>query len=286
MKFFGWNCRGQNGHSNEQNMFTIIPVAYEATTTFLKGTGKGPESVLLASRQLEPYDFELDVHVCDYGVETLSIIREANYSEMSKKVSDSVSSALKTNSVPVAIGGEHTITLPIVSAVNKEYGNVSVLWIDAHADLVNEFENERYAHYTVGRRVYETVDGRMGFLGVRVMSEEEKVFVDDHRVPVIGPLFDKRELLNMLNELNGPLYISIDLDALDPGIMPSVGTPEPGGLSWYQLMDLLMTVAERNHIVGFDVVEYCPINGFVQPAYTVARLIQKFMNFIYFNKQK
>lgn len=185
-----------------------------------------------------------------------------------------------------ALGGEHTITTALVQAAQTKYPDLSIVALDAHADLRDSYDGSKFSHACVMRRLYEL--GRpLTLLGTRAYSKEE---ADLMWVAPRFKLFKAKELhtpegwqaaLDHLKAIPGPVYLSIDLDALDPGIMPGVGTPEPGGLTYYQTLALIETLARRGPIIGLDLVELAPIPGNRVSEFTAARLLYKALGYIY-----
>lgn len=267
----------------------ILPIPYEATTTYGSGTREAPEAILVASRQVELWDEE-------GGWDPSAVVRLATASPISAEVSGpqamldkirkTVQPWVAQGKVVLALGGEHTITLALVQAVQTKYPDLQVVALDAHADLRDSYDNSRLSHACVLKRVYDL--GRpLTILGVRSCSQEESQLL------WVAPrlkIFKARNLhspegwdqtLAHLQTLAGPVYVTIDADVFDPGIMPALGTPEPGGLSYYQVLDILRTVAGRGPIVGLDLVELAPIPGHRVSEFTAARVLYKALGYMY-----
>jgi len=272
----------------------ILPIPYEATTTYGSGTREAPEAILAASRQVELWDE-------DEGWDPSAAVRLATAPPIAPEVSgpqamlDKIRKIVQPwvaqGKVILALGGEHTITLALVQAVQTKYPDLTVVALDAHADMRENYEGSKLSHACVSRRLYEL--GRpLALLGVRSYSQEES------QLFWVAPrfkLFKARELhspegwekaLEYLQSLAGPVYITIDADVFDPGVMPAVGTPEPGGLSYYQVLTLLKTVAHRGPIVGLDLVELAPIPGHRVSEFTAARVLYKALGYIYQSRKK
>jgi len=255
----------------------LIPVPYDSTTSFRSGSREGPEAIITASYGLEDYDFELELDVSEIGIHTTAALEPhmAGPGPMTERVKDAVAAYLKTGKTVGLLGGEHSITIGSVQAHVEAYPSLSVLYLDAHADLRNEYMGTPFGHASAARRAYECCP--IVLAGVRSLCQEEHEFIRDHDVPVWywesnspGSSLDA-----VLDALSDTVYISIDLDVLDPALMPAVGTPEPGGMAWHQLIGLLSKVAESRRIVGFDVCELAPADGPPACSYTAAKLVYK-----------
>jgi agmatinase len=272
----------------------ILPIPYEATTTYGAGTREGPEAIIAASRQVELWD---ETENWDPSAVIALATAGAVFPEVSgpqamlDKIRKTVQSWVSQGKFVAALGGEHTITLGLVQACQTRYPDLTVVALDAHADLRESFEGSKFSHACVLRRVYEL--GRpLVILGVRSYSQEEFNLL---RVAPRLKVFKAGELsgtegwaaaLEHLQGISGPVYLSIDLDALDPGIMPAVGTPEPGGLTYYQALAIMETLAKRGPIVGLDLVELAPIPGNRVSEFTAARLLYKALGYIYHSRRK
>ena len=262
---------------------TLIPVPYDGTTSYRTGSRYGPKAIITASSQLEDYDLELERDVSGAGIQTLAGI-EPNVSgpeRMIDKIDQSVSSALSKNNIVGLIGGEHTLTVGAVRAYQQHYPSLSVLYLDAHADLRDEYQGSPFSHACVARRVLEMCP--VVEAGVRSLSEEERQFIDDQDIPVF---FWQTQDTNVsvispaiIDKLSDYVYVSIDLDVLDPSIMAAVGTPEPGGMSWDAITSLLRLLSRSKRIVGFDVVELSPEEGPEACSFIAAKLIYKLIGY-------
>jgi agmatinase len=236
----------------------ILPVPYEATVTYRPGTAWGPRAVIDASQNLELYDEELDLEPFRIGIHTTDplTVTQGSAEKALEDVETVVCQLYEAGKFPVVIGGEHSLTISCVRACRKFFPKVTVLQIDAHADLRDEYEGTPYSHACVMRRLADSVE--LVQVGVRSMSREEMEFARKRSMRI----FTAREFCqhgskcteSILESLSEDVYVTIDADGLDPSIMPSVGTPEPGGLGWYATTDLLRTVAQTRNVVGFDFV--------------------------------
>ncbi len=271
----------------------ILPIPYEATTTYGSGTREGPEALLAASRQVELWDEELnwDVSQAVRLATALPLTPEVSGPQaMLDKIRRVVQPWVAQGRLILAVGGEHTITLALVQAALTRYPDLTMVALDAHADMRESYEGSKLSHACVLRRVYEL--GRpLILMGLRSYSQEE------HQLLKVAPrlkVFKARDLhlpqgwrdaLEHLQGLAGPVYLSIDLDVLDPGVLPGVGTPEPGGLNYYQVLAILEVLGRRGRVVGLDLVELAPIPGQRTSEFTAARLLYKALGYIYWQRR-
>jgi agmatinase len=263
----------------EASRVVLLPVPYDGTTSYMGGARYGPRAIITASAQMEDYDIELDTDVAKVGIFTApELIPDVSGPEaVVAAVRRSVAGYARKDKVVGVLGGEHSVTVGAVQAMAELHPDLSVLYLDAHADLRDEYMGSRWGHACAARRVLETCP--VVHAGVRSVSEGERRFIRQHRLPVTfwpyttgGPRALGGRLLDRLSE---NVYISLDLDVLDPSLMAAVGTPEPGGMAWADLTGLLKMVASRRRIVGFDVMELSPREGPESCAYTAAKLTLK-----------
>jgi len=266
----------------------ILPIPYEATTTYGAGTRYGPAAIVSASQQVELWDEEND----DNPSQRLQIATAGEISPdaggpaaMLEKIKKRVRPWIADDKFLVTLGGEHTITLALVESYLTKYPDLTVVAFDAHADLREKYENSPLSHACVLRRVWEL--GRpLTIIGVRSYSAGEYDFM---KVAPRLTLLKARNLqdpayrqlaLEHLGRIRGPVYITFDVDALDPAILPGTGTPEPGGLEYYQALEFLKAIVARGPVVGFDLVELAPLPGHRVSEFTAARLIYKFLGYL------
>lgn len=262
----------------------ILPFPYEKTTCYVKGTKKGPEAIIKASSEMELFDEELG-NIFEIGICTLTNLKvNLKPESMVGVVYKHIKGLLDGNKFIVTLGGEHSITIGIVKAFKEKYADLSVLQIDAHSDLREDFEGTKYSHACTMKRVLELCP--IVPVGIRSLSYEESEFIKEKKLKV----FWAKEIIKndkwfdeTISKLTKNVYITIDLDAFDPSIMPSVGTPEPGGLNYYQMLRFLKRVCNERNVVGFDVVELCPNPSNVAPDFAAARIIYKLIGYK-FNK--
>jgi agmatinase len=260
----------------------ILPIPYEQTTTYGIGTRDGPRALLEASRHMEVYDEELDYEVYRVGIHTLPELEPeaSGPAAMLERITGVTRELLQAGKFVVGLGGEHTISFGLVRAFAERFPGLSVLQFDAHADLRDTYHGTPFNHASVMRRISELVPAVQ--VGIRSMSREEADWITQRGVR----LFFAPEVLRapdidtaISDALTDQVYITICLDGLDPSIMPAVGTPEPGGLGWYDILRIVRRVAETRHIVGFDVVELFPMAGNVAPDFLAAKLVYKVLGY-------
>ena len=268
----------------EAARFLVLPIPYEGTVCFMTGTAKGPDAVLAVSDQIEHFDEET---LCDYtihGIATLPPIPSAETpEEQYRRIYETAKSydLFRAEKLPIILGGEHSVTPPVVQAAAEAYPELSVLQFDAHADLRNEYHGSRYSHASAMRRVLEYVP-QLVQVGVRSFSEEEYRQCPQHIEQLITPSMLEQDFSycidRILEGLTENVYITIDIDALDPSEAPGTGTPEPGGMRYRQLTAVLKRVFVAKNIVGCDIVEVAPLgNGNVVTEFLAARLAAKLM---------
>lgn len=277
------------GLSGEDALFgparvVFLPVPYDLTSTYLPGSRRGPIAILEASTHMELFDEELEIETFRVGFYTLDLLEPlaSGPEDMTLTIQDYAERILQAGKFPVLIGGEHTVTLGMVQALKKYHPRLSFLQLDAHADLRDRYEGTPFSHACVGRRLSEW--GPLVQVGIRSLSAEENQFRQEAPVRTffwhqVASTPDWEE--TVCQGLSDEVYVTIDLDVLDPAIMPAVGTPEPGGLDWAAITQLLKQVAARKKVVGFDVVELTPIPGFAAPDFLAAKLIYRFLGYIF-----
>lgn len=261
----------------ESAAYVLLSVPYDGTSTFVKGADKGPQAILDASDSLELYDIQYDIDASKAGVYTDH--HEYNLSTpeaMVKSVYGRVSHFLDMGKRVAMVGGEHSVSVGAIRAMSERYPDLTVLQIDAHADLRDEYHGSPYNHACVMRRAQECA--RVVQVGIRSVCEEEQCNIVPENIfyahNIVGRTGWEDEVLE---RLTGNVYISFDLDGLDPSILPATGTPLPGGLQWYPTLNLLEKVFRARRVVGFDVVELCPQEGNVVSDVLAASLVYKMM---------
>jgi agmatinase len=263
--------------------FVVVPVPYDLTSTYQSGSRRGPVAIIEASTNMELYDEELKKETYLAGIHTtLPVpIDSRGPKNMVSSVRKKISRIVSLNKIPVMLGGEHSITFGAVQAVIEKYPKLTVLQFDAHADLRDTYQGSPYNHACVARRISEICP--LTQVGIRSMSKEEGEFLPQSKVKSYSADFvleNKNWAEIVCKDLRGDVFITIDLDVFDPSIMPATGTPEPGGLYWKDVLQLLRLVSASCKIRGFDVVELAPLPGVVAPDFMAAKLIYRTMGYI------
>jgi agmatinase len=260
----------------------LLPVPYDSTTTFRGGARDGPRAMVEASRHLEDYDPELESEPCRVGIHTLPELEPhlGNPAEMVQRISKVVEALAADGKLVGTLGGEHTVAVGAVMGLKARYPDLSVVYLDAHADLRDSYMGTPYSHACTARRIQELCPIRQA--GIRSLSLEEADFLKAH--PGTAFLWDSERRLGRLPEtlaqsLGHHLYISVDLDVLDPSVMAAVGTPEPGGMLWHELLALVRAVSGGRRMIGFDVTELAPSEGPTACALMAAKLVYKLIGY-------
>ncbi len=271
--------------SFEGSRVVILPVPYDATTSWQPGTRSGPKAIIEASTHLELFDEELQSEPYRVGIHALNPLEPSTSGpeETLQRVEQAFSFILDHEKFPVMLGGEHSITLGAVRALLKKHKALSVLQLDAHADLRDSFSSSKFNHACTAHRIHE-LGVSLVQIGVRGLSTEEANYLKDApditTVLAIDIQRDSSGIEEALAKLKSPVYITIDLDVFDPSICPSVGTPEPGGLDWYTMLSILRKVSKTHEVLGFDVVELCPIPGLIAADFLAAKLVYKLIGYL------
>ncbi|MBE0534718.1 MAG: agmatinase [Phycisphaerae bacterium] len=273
-------CNLHDGpHDAEAAEIVIVPVPYDGTSTWIKGADKGPEALIEASWSLELYDIETDSEVCRRGIHTDQPVAENRSPEaMAAAVKARVGGWLDKGKFPVVIGGEHSVSIGAIQAVAERHRNLTFLQLDAHSDLRPEYEGSQYNHACVMARARQL--GPIVQVGIRSMDASERPVTDENATFFAEQIQDNTDwIASAIGRLSENVYITIDLDVFDPAIMPSTGTPEPGGLFWYKALTLLKAVVQNRNVVGFDVVELCPNEHNKGPDFLAAKLVYKLLSY-------
>ena len=257
----------------------LVPVPYDGTSTWVKGADKGPQAILDASPNLEFYDIETDSEVYRRGIYTdRPVDVDSSPEDMVAAVRQRIAGHLDHDALAVTLGGEHSVSIGAVEAYAARFSGMSVLQLDAHSDLRDQYEGSRFNHACVMARIKERCP--IVQVGIRSMDISEKPAMDRDRVFFAKDIQGQTGWIDrVVDELTEQVYVTIDLDVFDPSIMPSTGTPEPGGLLWYEVLALLQTLCHRRRVVGFDVVELCPRRDNWAPDFLAAKLIYQFLSY-------
>jgi agmatinase len=273
----------------EKAKVLVIPAPYEGTVSYGKGTAKGPEAIFRASQEVEHFDIELGTIPAQIGFSYIQPLALENLKpeQAVQAVEKATIDALQKGKKPVMLGGEHSLSAGSIRAVREFCKEVMVLHLDAHADLRQEYEGEPWSHACVMRRVHD-LGVKVVSVGIRNISAPEYSFCREKKLPVyfmhrLRSLSGWEEMV--ARELGSEIYITLDLDVLDPACMPGTGTPEPGGMSYLQLLNLFKTLARSGkQLLGMDMVELAPIPGQQVSEFTAARLLYQMMGLFWLEK--
>lgn len=257
----------------------IIPVPYDETGTWMKGAEKGPDAICKASVNLEFYDIETDSEAHLAGIYTdAPVIGEETPEKLVEAVYNKTLAILSDHKFPVIIGGNHTVSIGSIKAFSEFYENITILQCDAHADLRQEYRGSKFNHACVMARAREWAP--VVQVGIRSMSSDEMQYVDRERVFYSHDLYYNKSLYNKaIDKLSEYVYITVDLDVFDPSIMPSTGTPEPGGPDYFEILHFLKDVIGKRNVVGFDIVELCPSKTNRTADFIAAKIIYQLLSY-------
>ena len=279
----------KNGFLGIDNKFDIkqksvvIPFGLEKTVSYGGGTKNGPKEIIKASHQVELYDEELNCEPFKViGVKTIKPFKiNKNINKALKQISLLNQKSIEKNLFPLTLGGEHSITAGCIEPFVKSYKNVTILQFDAHADLRNSYNNQKYSHASAMRRCLDFKNVDLISIGIRNISKEEIPFLkkNDGRIKIFWAKDQKKWNLKYFKKLikNKNVYLTFDVDGLDSSIMPATGTPEPGGLFWYESLSLIKTTFINANVIGADINELAPIKGFNSYNFLVAKLAYKIL---------
>jgi agmatinase len=263
----------------EPARIVILPVPFDATSTWIKGANKAPEAIMEASANMELYDIETQQEVYYVGIHTAKPIKESsNPQKLMAEVHKQVKGLIEKEKFPVLIGGNHSISIGAFKAFAEKYPDLTILQLDAHADLRDTYNKSKYNHACTMARAKEFA--HIVQVGIRSMSADESKIIEVDRVFYAEKIRDNNLwMVEAIMKLTKNVYITIDLDVFDISVMPSSGTPEPGGLSWYTVLEFLKKVNENINIVGFDVTELCPNKMNKAPDFLAAKLIYTLLSY-------
>ncbi|MBM4352736.1 MAG: agmatinase [Deltaproteobacteria bacterium] len=278
----------------EKAAVAVIPVPYERSTTGGKGTAAAPDAIIQASDIIETFDEERGIELGELGIATLEPlpVSRTTPAEMGEMVEDAVARVLRDQRFPLLLGGEHTITAPAVAAVARHLSDKPTLvQIDAHADLRESYQDDPHSHACAMRLCLPHVK-ELVQIGVRAVSREEHGFLREHRTSGAAPKITTfiagtsriEDILAKLAEIRGPVYLTVDMDGFDPGLVPGVGTPEPGGISWADGCAIVKALCSGADLVAADVVELLPIPGLLTSQVTAAKLIWRILSQKFFRQ--
>jgi agmatinase len=283
MNFGGIEDEGLSGFEGARIL--VWPISYEGTVSYGGGTGAGAEAIVDASRNMELYDEDTDSEVYRLGLHTLDVTPPVEPPEaMMKGLLEQARRLVATDKFVCMIGGEHSVSAPVIQAHAEKYESLSVLQIDAHADLRDTYDGTRHSHASIMARVVRDMKVPAVQVGIRSISSEEARVIDElpTRIfwakDIVGRTDWWEEAVEGLTE---NVYLTIDIDGLDPSLVAQTGTPEPGGLGWYEVVGLIRTLARRRRVVGMDLNEYAYVEGQTASAFLCAKLIYKSLSYIF-----
>jgi agmatinase len=283
MNFGGIEDEGLSGFDNSR--VVVWPVSYEGTVSYGTGTGAGARAIVDASRNMELYDEETDAEVYRLGIHTAEVTPPAETPElMMRGLLERARELVSAGKFVCMIGGEHSVSAPVIQAHAERYENLSVLQIDAHADLRDEYDGTPHSHASIMARVVKDLKVPAVQVGIRSISAEEARSLGD--IPT--RIFWAKDIAGRTDwweeavaGLTENVYLTIDIDGLDPSLVAQTGTPEPGGLGWYETLGLIRTLARSRRVVGMDLTEYSYVEGYSASAFLCAKLIYKSLSYIF-----
>lgn len=272
--------------SAESARVLMLPVSYEGTVSYGTGTGSGAMAIVDASRNMELYEEETESEVYKIGIHTLPEVKPAESPEaMMDQLYNVSKRAIANGQFLCMLGGEHSISAPVIKAHKERYPNLSVLQIDAHADLRDTYDGTPHSHASIMARVVKDMQIPSVQVGIRSISGDEARSI---RSGLPTKIYWAKDIVGRtdwideaIEDLTDDVYLTIDIDGLDPSIVPTTGTPEPGGLGWYETLTLIRKLAEKKRVVGMDLVEYSYFENYDSPAFLCSKLVYKSLAYIF-----
>ncbi len=266
--------------SYENSRAAVIPVPFEESSSWVKGSVRGPDAIIEASAHMELYDIETDSEVYRRGIYTCEPVKEKGAESMVGKVRELNLKFLTKGIFPVTLGGEHTVSLGAIKAASDVFKDISIIQLDAHTDLRDSYEGSPYSHACVMARVRE-FNSNIFPVGIRSMDASEKALLDPDKTvfahqAVKGNEWEKK----ILKQLGRDVFLDIDLDVFDPSVISSTGTPEPGGLTWRQVNDFILNISRSSRIRGISLSELCPSPRSRVSDFTAAKLIYRILSIV------
>jgi len=269
----------------ESSQVLIFPVSYEGTVSFGAGTGAGAMAIVDASRNMELYEEETDAEVYKIGIHTLEEFKPQITPEaMMNALYEETKKLLEAEKFVCMLGGEHSVSAPIIRAHAERFHNISILQIDAHADLRDEYDGTPYSHASIMARSVKDLKIPAVQVGIRSLSADEARSLADLPTKVYWAkdIVGRTDWIDSaIDNLTENVYLTIDIDGLDPSLVPTTGTPEPGGLGWYEVLTLIRRLAEKRRVVGMDLVEFSKTDNSDAPAFLCAKLVYKTLAYIF-----
>lgn len=269
--------------SGTKNKVAIVPLPYERTTSYGKGTADGPQAIIEASQYVELYDEQHEIEPYKVGIETVEAPTFSGHREQDfLRITEKFEQALNKEQFPIGLGGEHAVSYPVYKAFHNRFKNLSVLQLDAHSDLRQEYEGSPYSHACVMKRIWDK-NKQIVQVGVRSQCSEEAELIKNEGINTYYAHNLQQGISStIIDLLDENVFITLDVDFFDPSIMPATGTPEPGGFLWNETLQFFETLFKRKNIVGMDIVELAPISDLTHPQFTIAKLIYKLIGFKFY----
>lgn len=277
----------------EDSKIAVLSAPLENTVSYGSGTRKGPDEILKASQYVEFYDEELKREICfEKGIATLEPLHleEKSSEEALDIIYNQTKALLNDDKFVVTLGGEHTVSLAPIKAHFEKYDDLTIIQIDAHSDLRDEYEGSKYSHACVMARVAELTKN-IYQIGIRAQEKEEAKFIRENKIKtyymrdIRRGKFGKKWFRNVVRNMTDNVYITFDVDGFDPSVIPATGTPEPGGLFWDEALDFIKEIAKHKKIVGFDVVELAPSENHPASNFITAKLVYKILNYAFWKNR-
>ncbi|MGI8788438.1 MAG: agmatinase [Pyrinomonadaceae bacterium] len=271
----------------EQSQVLVFPVSYEGTVSYGEGTGAGAMAIIEASRNMELYEEETDAEVYKIGIHTLKEFAPLDSpAEMMNALYEETKNLLKSEKFLCMLGGEHSVSAPVIRAHAEKFHNISILQIDAHADLRDEYDGTPHSHASIMARSVKDLKIPAVQVGIRSLSADEARILNDLPTKIFWAkdIHGRTDWIDdAVDSLTENVYLTIDIDGLDPSLVPTTGTPEPGGLGWYEVLALIKKLAEKKRVVGMDLVEFSKTENSDAPAFLCAKLVYKSLAYIFQN---
>ena len=264
----------------------IQSLPYDGTSTWGKGADRAFAAIIDDSKNMELYDIETDSEVFRNGIHIMPDIQMGDTpEEVVLQCYDAARKMIETGKFPVFIGGEHSVSIGILRAFREEYGNLTVLQLDAHTDLRPEYLGTPFNHACALHEASR--NSNVIQVGIRSMDSVELPYMNRNKVYLASEVYGNEDWMDdSIEKMTNPVYITLDLDVLDPSIMPSTGTPEPGGMLWDQVIRYLEKVFRTREVVGFDIVEFAPSDNLSHPAFLVSKLLYKMLSFKFYGNDQ
>jgi len=273
--------------SFENSQVLMFPVSYEGTVSFGTGTGAGAQAIIDASRNMELYEEETDAEVYKIGIHTLDEFAALESpAAMMNGLYERTKELLKEEKFLCMLGGEHSVSAPVIRAHAERFHNISILQIDAHADLRDEYDGTPHSHASIMARLVKDLKIPAVQIGIRSLSADEARSLADLPTKIYWAkdIVGRTDWIDdAIDGLTENVYLTIDIDGLDPSLVPTTGTPEPGGLGWYEVLTLIRKLAEKRRVVGMDLVEFSKTDNSDAPAFLCAKLVYKTLAYIFKN---